>query len=129
MKKVAFGNILKDVRKNNLAQKNTPVVAQNEMADAIMDTKPTPQKQDVSYKDSEIQGYVPQARNYSSSQSTDPRHGSIIRNIASASQTNLQTTSNASWENCKYRKSSSGRDFCAEYHSLCAKEKCRRAKN
>ncbi len=130
VKNLAFGNIVKDVRKNILVQRNTPQIAQNDITDAILENpKPTTQKRDISYKDSQITGYIPQTRNYFSNQSTDPRHGSIIRNIASASNSNLQSGSNTSWENCKYRKNSSGMDFCSEYHSLCAKEKCRRAKN
>jgi len=86
------------------------------------------EKKDISYADSEIKGFVPRERTFGSRTSNNPAHGSIIRNIASQSSTNQQTGGNATWEECKHRKSSMGRDYCAEYHSLCAKGSCRRAK-
>jgi hypothetical protein len=85
-------------------------------------------KKEISYKDSEIKGFVPGQRTFGSRTSENPQHGSIIRNISSQSSTNSQTPGNASWNECKHRKENTGKDYCAEYHSLCAKEKCRRAK-
>jgi hypothetical protein len=124
---MGFGDFAREARKNS--QKPTPVVQQNDMADAIMDTpKETPQKQDISYRDSEIQGFVPQGRGGMSRQSVDTRHGSIIRNIASESNINSQRGGGATWEECKHRKNSSGNDYCAEFHSLCAKQRCNRAR-
>ena len=126
---LAFGNIVKDVRKTVPVQKSTPQIAQNDMTDAIMENpRPTVQKQDISYKDSEIKGYVPQPRTFTSRQSTDPRLGSIINNIVNTASSSSQMGADTSWENCKFRKNNSGRDFCSEFHSLCAKTGCRRAR-
>ncbi len=109
--------------------KAAPKIAQNEMSDAIMENpKPTVQKQDISYKDSEIQGFVPQQRTFANKQNNDPRCGSIINNIANASSSNSQRGGDTSWENCKFRKTNSGKEYCAEFHSLCAKTGCRRAR-
>jgi hypothetical protein len=85
------------------------------------------------YKDSEIKGFVPstsgtQRRTFGERTSSDPRHGSIIRNIASTSGANAQMSGGANWEECKHRKTSTGKEFCAEYHSICYKEKCKRAR-
>lgn len=117
---------MSDVRKNNLQQKNTPKIMQNDISDALLGEK-TSKKQEINYSESQITGFSPSQKNYSSSTTADPRHGSIIRNITSASNSTLYKEMNTTWENCKYRKNSSGMDFCSEYHSLCAKEKCRRA--
>jgi hypothetical protein len=125
---MGFGDLAREVRKNS--QKPAPSVAQNDMADAIMEeSRPAPApKQDISYRDSEIQGFVPQGRGGMSRQSVDSRHGSIIRNIASESNINSQRGGGASWEECKHRKTNSGTEYCAEYHSLCAKQRCNRAR-
>jgi len=86
-------------------------------------------KQDISYKDSEIKGFVPGQRTFGSRQNNDPKHGSIIRNISSESDMNKQINNmGVKWDECKHRKSNSGKDFCAEYHSLCYKEKCKKAR-
>jgi len=116
------------------ARKNTPAMVPSGKAENLIEaaegtqTKTHVPKQDISYKDSEISGFVPTQRSFGSKQSTDARHGSIIRNIASASNVSSQVSGDATWEECKHRKNSSGRDFCAEYHSLCAKGNCRRAR-
>lgn len=124
---MGFSDFARDARRNT-PKPNTPKVESNDMADAIMeDPKPAIKKQDISYKDSEISGFVPQPRSMGSRQSMDSRHGSIVRGIANASSMSSQMGGNATWENCKHRKTNSGRDFCAEYHSLCAKERCRKA--
>ena len=147
---MAFRDLVNSAKKNTPTQR-TPTIAQNDLADALTeDPKPTPQKQDISYKDqanqgfagpvnlrvykdSEIKGFVPstsstQRRTFGERTSSDPRHGSIIRNIASTSGTNAQNFGGANWEECKHRKSSTGKDYCAEYHSICFKEKCKRAR-
>ena len=127
---MGFGDLAREVRKNNPVKK-MPSVEQNDMVDALAETKNPKQetkKQDISYRDSEIQGFVPMGRSNSSRQSVDTRHGSIIRNIASASNTNSQSGGEVNWEECKHKKSSMGKDYCAEYHSLCAKNNCRRAR-
>ena len=85
-------------------------------------------KQDIAHRYSEINGFVPGQRAFGSRQSTDERHGSIIRNISSQSSANSQTCGDTNWENCKYRKASDTKDYCQEYHSQCFKEKCRRAR-
>jgi hypothetical protein len=126
---MALRDFAKDVKKNTFPQKNTPSVAQNDVADAIIDgEKPLSQRQDISYKDSEIKGFVPQPRAFGSRVNSDPRHGSIIRGITSESSSNSQSIGGASWEECKHRKNSQGRDFCSEFHSLCAKQNCKRAR-
>ena len=87
------------------------------------------EKKDVSYRDSEIKGLVPGQRTFGSRQNFDEKHGSIIRNISSASDMNRQISNmGVSWEECKHRKSSLGADYCAEYHSRCYKDKCKRAR-
>ena len=86
------------------------------------------EKQDMSTNDTEVTGFVPQARTFGSRTNSDPNHGSIIRNIESQSNSNMQTSGDATWVDCKHRKADSGRDYCREFHSLCAKDKCRRAK-
>ena len=126
---MALRDFAKDIKKNTPVQKSAPSIAQNDVADALMDEpKSAPQRQDISYKDSEIKGYVPQQRTFGSRQNTDSRHGSIIRGIASESSMNSQVGGQASWEECKHRKNSQGRDFCSEFHSLCAKQSCKRAR-
>lgn len=129
---MGFGDIARDIRKNPLPVKSAPKIAQNDLADAIIDgekpvTSSAP-KQDISYRDSEIKGFVPQARSFGSRVNNDPKHGSIIRNIASESNSSSQMGATATWEECKHHKQQAGRDFCAEFHSLCAKERCRRAR-
>ena len=127
---MGFGDFAREVKKA-VPVKKMPSVEQNDMVDALAETKSPKQeakKQDISYRDSEIQGFVPMGRSNSSRQSVDTRHGSIIRNIASASNTNSQSGGEVSWEECKHKKSSMGKDYCAEFHSLCAKNNCRRAR-
>jgi hypothetical protein len=125
---MSFGDFARE------AKKNTPKIEFSGKPEGIAENllaeeeKPAVKKQDISYKDSEIKGFVPQARSSGSRQSFDSRHGSIIRNIASESNINSQVGGEATWENCRHRKSNSGRDFCAEYHSLCAKNACRKAR-
>jgi len=127
---MGFGDIARDIRKNPLPVKTTPSIAQNDIADAIIDGEKssTTQKQDISYRDSEIKGFVPQQRSFGSRVNNDPKHGSIIRGIASESSTSSQMGANTTWEECKHHKQQAGRDFCAEFHSLCAKERCKRAR-
>jgi len=126
---MGFGNIVKDIRKTPIPVKSTPSIAQNDVADALMDEGKAPtQRQDISYKDSEIKGFVPQARSFGARADNNPKHGSIIRGISSESSTSSQMGATATWEDCKHRKTSQGRDFCSEFHSLCAKERCRRAR-
>ncbi|MFA6064742.1 MAG: hypothetical protein WCW44_00545 [archaeon] len=129
---MGFGDIARDIKRNPLPVKTAPKVEQNDITDAIIDGEKSStasvQKQDISYRDSEIKGFVPQARFFGSRLNNDPKHGSIIRNIASESNSSSQMGATATWEDCKHHKNQSGRDFCAEFHSLCAKERCRRAR-
>ena len=124
---MGFSDFARDARKNAPAQR-TPSIAQNDISDALMEnSKPAPEKKDVSYRDSDISGFVPQQRSFGARQTNDPKHGSIIRNIASQSNSSSQMGGNATWEECKHRKQNSGKDYCSEFHSLCAKNGCRRA--
>jgi hypothetical protein len=88
------------------------------------------EKRDISYTDSEIQGFVPSQRTFGARNTTsNPAHGSIIKNIASQSNINQQSGGNATWQECRHlKKSDFGKDYCAEYHSLCAKDRCNRAR-
>jgi hypothetical protein len=127
---LGFGDIARSMKRNDAQVRTAPKIAQNDMSDALMENpKPKTEKQDISYKDSEISGFVPQQRSFGTSrQNNDPRCGSIIKNIASASSSSSQMGGDTTWENCKFRKTNSGKDYCAEYHSLCAKERCRKAR-
>jgi hypothetical protein len=121
---MGFGDLVKEIKKNN-AQR----VPSGKPENLVEATERTPiQKKDISYKDSEIKGFVPSQRTIMSRQNLDSRCGSIIRNIASESSIHSQTCGETTWEQCKYRKNSNGKDFCSEYHSLCAKENCRKAR-
>ncbi len=61
-----------------------------------------------------------------SKQRTDDRHCNIIKNVVVESQNGVYSP--ATWKNCRYMKEDGGRVFCREYLSLCAKEKCGRAR-
>ena len=125
---MAFGDLVSSAKKNT-PQKNVPSGGAENLIEASEGgAKSATQKKDVSYKDSEIKGFIPQQRTFGSRQTSDPKHGSIIRNIASESSMSSQTGGDVNWENCRHRKNSSGRDFCIEYHSLCAKDSCRKAR-
>lgn len=75
-----------------------------------------------------VAGFGPRQGFIGGKSSSDPRHGSIVRKISQESDLNSQMETNATWQECKYRKEGFGRDYCQEYHSLCYKEKCARAK-
>ena len=138
---MGFRDFVNTTKKSSaaIAAKQTVASSQNiidgesgqiQIRTALGETKPAPQrqeKQDISYRDSEIQGFVSQSKGFSR-QSTDDRHGSIIRNIASESNRSSQMGGGTNWEQCKFHKNSAGRDFCAEFHSLCAKSNCKRAR-
>ncbi len=127
---MAFGDLVNAARKTS-TQHRAPTIAQNDLADALTEEvkAPAQQKKDISYKDSEIKGFVPGQRTFGARTNLDPKHGSIIRNISSQSDMNKQNDyGGVTWEECKHRKSSTGKDFCAEYHSLCYKDKCKKAR-
>ena len=63
--------------------------------------------------------------NNSNGQKVDERHNNIIANIIQDSNTKPKGTTN--WEGCKHKKDSDGATYCTEFHSLCGKEKCKRA--
>jgi len=97
-------------------------------AESIAEKKVVERK-DISYKDSEIKGFVPGERRFVSRAGSDPRHNSIIRGIASESEAGKQGGFGATtWQDCKFKKTSDNKDYCQEFHSLCAKENCRRAR-
>jgi len=120
--------------KKNTPQRSIPTAPMQpgnliEAAEGPAPRKASSGKKDISYIDSEIKGFVPQERHFGSrNTASNPAHGSIIRNIASQSSTNSQAGGNTTWEECRHRKNNSGKDYCTEYHSLCAKENCRRAR-
>jgi hypothetical protein len=126
---MGFKDFVAAAKKNSVPQKTPSIGTQQNIIDAS--EAPSAQKaakQDISYRDSEIQGFVPQQRSSMGRTNVDARCGSIIRNIASESNMSSQMGGDATWENCRHRKTNSGRDYCAEYHSLCAKHSCRRAR-
>ena len=63
--------------------------------------------------------------NNNGTQKIDDRHNNIIANIIQDS--NTKTHGRTNWECCKYKKDSDGNVYCTEFHSLCGKEKCKRA--
>ncbi|MDD3083656.1 MAG: hypothetical protein PHP82_01400 [Candidatus ainarchaeum sp.] len=77
-------------------------------------------------KQKEYQNYNQNKTNSNniSKQIIDERHGNIIANVIRESGNDGQKTS---WENCKYKKECDGIIYCKEFHSLCGKEKCKRA--
>ncbi|MFA5125563.1 MAG: hypothetical protein WC462_00990 [archaeon] len=121
---MSFGDFAREAKKNT--PQRIPSGKPENLVEAA-ESQPA-QKKDISYKDSEIKGFVPQQRTSMSRKNIDSRCGSIIRNIASESNIRSQTGGEATWEECRHRKNSNGRDFCSEYHSLCAKENCRKAR-
>jgi hypothetical protein len=116
------------------AKKNTPTRIPSGKAENLIEaseqtTKAHVEKKDISYKDSEIKGFIPGERRFVSRTNSDPRYNSIIRGIASASESEKQSNfGGASWQDCKYRKTSDAKEYCQEFHSLCAKDNCRRAR-
>ncbi len=58
-------------------------------------------------------------------QKIDNRHGNIIADVIRGS--NDTFCGNATWENCKYKKTVDGNTYCTEFHSICGKERCKRA--
>ena len=126
---MAFGDLINSAKKNT-SQREIPTSPKtpSNLIEAAEGTKTHSEKKDISYADSEIKGFVPRERTFGSRTSPDPKHGSIIKNIASQSNANQQSGGNATWEECRHRKNSMGKDYCAEYHSLCAKDNCRRAR-
>lgn len=128
---MAFRDLVSAAKKNS-PQQNIPsspsrpsnLIEASENSKA--NQKTTSAKKDVSYKDSDITGFVPQQRSFVSRTSTDARHGSIIRNISAQADQNRQVGGgNVTWQECKFRKESMGRDYCTEYHCFCYKERCR----
>ncbi|MCX6804111.1 MAG: hypothetical protein NTY48_06125 [Candidatus Diapherotrites archaeon] len=133
---MGFKDIISAAKKNTpqrsvptspMEPKNLVDVAENEASMG----KTTAEKKDINYADSEIKGFIPQQRTFGSRNTTSNANaacGSIIRNIASQSNMNLQTGGNTNWNECTHRKEGFGKDYCKEYHSICYKEKCTRAR-
>lgn len=98
------------------------------------ETKKTAQNQKTenraqAYKPPISTQFTPSQVNYGVKTSANPQHGSIIKNIASQSSANSQAGGNTTWEECRHlKKSTPGKEYCSEYHSLCAKENCKRAR-
>lgn len=61
-----------------------------------------------------------------SKQAMNDKHCNIIKNVVIESQSGVYSP--ATWKECRYMKEEGGRVFCREYHSLCGKEKCGRAR-
>jgi len=59
-------------------------------------------------------------------QTADERHCNIIKNVISESQ--QEEGQPAGWKSCRHYKRREDRDFCTEFFSLCAKERCGRAR-
>jgi len=52
-------------------------------------------------------------------------HCNIVANVIKQSGTT--TRGDTTWECCKHKKDANGTIYCTEYHSLCGKERCKRA--
>jgi len=63
--------------------------------------------------------------NHSSGQQVDERHNNIITNIIQDSK--IKPRGNISWDECKHKKETEGNTYCTEFHSLCGKDRCKRA--
>ncbi len=61
-----------------------------------------------------------------SKQSVNDKHCNIIKNVVIESQSGVYSP--ATWKDCRYMKEEGGRVFCREYHSLCGKDRCGRAR-
>lgn len=124
--KMAFGELAAEIKKApalKAEKKDISYADQSEIRDFTGPAKR------LFCSDSEIQGFAPQQRAFGSRTSSDPKHGSIIKTIASQSSQNQQSGGNAKWDECRYlKKSDFGKDYCTEYHSICAKDNCRRAR-
>ncbi len=112
----------------NIIDAEAQVEALQEKAHDGETVVPHVEKKDISYKDSEITGFVPKPRTASRNAQVSSAHGSIIRNIAAESDRSSQLGATTSWQECTHRKEGFGRDYCKEYHSICYKEKCSRAR-
>lgn len=131
---MAFGNMVNAVRRT-VTQRTTPpntanIIDASGSGDEVIIPKVAAQRKDISYTDSEIKGFVPSERSFASRNTTsNPAHGSIIKNIASQSNISQQSGGNTTWQECRHlKKSDFGKEYCTEYHSLCAKERCNRAR-
>ncbi|MBT4192367.1 MAG: hypothetical protein HOE11_03590 [Candidatus Diapherotrites archaeon] len=58
-------------------------------------------------------------------QQIDDRHGNVIANVIK--DTGKYFDRDATWEECKHKKDAGGNTYCTEFHSFCAKDKCKRA--
>ncbi|MDD4250663.1 MAG: hypothetical protein PHX27_00545 [Candidatus ainarchaeum sp.] len=63
--------------------------------------------------------------NTNSRQAVDERHCNIIANVIH--QSGASINANTTWQNCKHKKECGGQVYCQEFHSLCGKERCKRA--
>jgi len=139
---MGFGDIVNSARKNAPQKSNqtAPIRANNLIdaegqAEALQEKThdgevivPRIEKKDISYKDSDITGFVSQPRTASRNAQINSAQGSIIRNIAAESDRSSQLGATTSWQECTHRKEGFGKDYCQEYHSICYKEKCSRAR-
>ena len=66
---------------------------------------------------------IPQ--NNKTRQQVNDNHCNIVANVIKQSGTT--TRGDTTWECCKYKKDAEGTVYCTEYHSLCGKERCKRA--
>lgn len=105
-------------------QQNSGLPSQaKEQFRAIPDNKPkTDFEKQYFARNRETQAPI---QNNNSKQKIDDRHGNIIANVIK--QSNIPSSSNTNWENCKYKKDCDGTIYCTEFHSLCGKDKCKRA--
>ncbi|MDD3159446.1 MAG: hypothetical protein PHQ98_00585 [Candidatus ainarchaeum sp.] len=53
------------------------------------------------------------------------QHCNIVANVIKQSGSTFR--GDTSWDNCKFLKISDGNYFCTEFHSLCGRERCKRA--
>lgn len=123
---MGFGEIIKDIRNQKNSSKenyaNKPITSEQPH-------KPIYGKKiEKNYDDAQL--ISPQNQStYFKPTSSDPRHGSIIKRITKNSGENQNYCESVTWVECKHLKKRVDLEYCTEYHSLCAKEKCKRAKS
>ena len=64
-------------------------------------------------------------QNTNTKQKVTEDHCNIVANVIKQSGTT--TRGDTTWDCCKHKKDANGTIYCTEYHSLCGKERCKRA--
>jgi hypothetical protein len=73
----------------------------------------------------EIEESRPNENFSTNNQKIGKNHCNIVANVIKQSGSTFR--GDTSWDNCKFLKVSDGNYFCTEFHSLCGRERCKRA--